>query len=60
MHGKQLLNEAMFGKSLIEIFCPRCADSIFWIQVCLGQLQQANDAVSSQRSIFSENRDYKC
>ena len=41
---------------------PRCADSvdIRILGLCCSwrHIQQANDAVTSERSIFSENQDY--
>ena len=43
--------------------CPRCVDSvgirILWLGCSWWHSRQANDAVASERSIFSENHDYK-
>ena len=42
---------------------PRCADSvgirILGLRCSWWHSSQANDAVSSERSVFSENQDYK-
>ena len=40
--------------------CPRCVDSVgIRILGLKWHSRQANDAVASERSIFSENNDYK-
>ena len=43
--------------------CPRCVDfvgiRILGVRCSWWHSRQANDAVASERSIFSENQDYK-
>ena len=42
--------------------CPRCVDSvgicILWLRSSYWHSRQTNDAVASERSIFSKNHDY--
>ena len=58
-----LLNEAFLVKSKIAMSYPHCADSvgnhIFGLSVVSVVFEKANDAVGFERSIFSDNQDYK-
>ena len=60
---RNLLTKHFQLKSQIAMSCPCCADSvgirILGLRCSWWHSRQANDAVASEQSIFSENQDYK-
>ena len=60
---RNLLTKHIYLKSRITMSCRRCVESvgirILGVRCSRWHSRQTNDAVASERSIFSENKDYK-